>query len=199
MKHITPYKHIIKKSAFSLAFAGAIFLGPQSTMASPSVIEGPNIVSSHNEKFSLKGDKKTVVVFLSAKCPCSHSHLSELQQLEQKYSEKFQFVAIHSNADEPIELSKPYFSQAQLGFSVIEDSNQELANQLQAYKTPHAFIFLENGQKVYEGGVSDSHDCKKAKHLYLREALEDITANKAVRNSEGRTLGCVISRGKNSF
>lgn len=141
------------------------------------------------------GKKGLVIVFLSAKCPCSNSHVTEIKELSKKYTE-FSFVAVHSNSDENKDLSKPYFTKADFLFPVIEDKNTELADQFQAFKTPHAFVFLPSGELVYQGGVSNSRDCEKSDRKYLREALGDIQSGQSVKTTEGRTLGCSIFRGK---
>ncbi len=158
-------------------------------------IEGKNLLTDAKVHVDSADKKGMVVVFLSAKCPCSNSHNIELRDLAQNYKE-FNFVAIHSNFDEGKELSKPYFEKAAFPFPVIEDEKAKLADQLQALKTPHAYIFASNGDVLYQGGVSNSKDCAKADRKFLREALEDLHSAKQVKTPEGRTLGCAISRGE---
>ncbi len=158
---------------------------------------GQDIISAKSMNISADGKKGLVVVFLSAKCPCSNSHVTELKELAAKYTD-FAYVAIHSNADESRELAKPYFEKAGFSFPVLEDKKNELADLLQAFKTPHAFILLPSGIVAYQGGVSNGADCTKSDRKYLREALEDIQVGRIVRTPESRTLGCVIFRGENN-
>ena len=158
-------------------------------------IEGTDLLKAENLKIESKNKKGLVVIFLSARCPCSHSHISEIKKLFTDYPD-FSFVAIHSNADENKEEAKPYFEKMNLPFSVIQDEKTHWADTLKAYKTPHAFIFKADGSIAYQGGVSSSRNCEKADRLYLREALEDLQAHKTVRTPEGRTLGCSIARGE---
>jgi len=167
------------------------------TSAAPQIkfIEGRSLLTDERVQVDSEDKKGLVVVFLSAKCPCSNSHNIELRDLAQSYKE-FNFVAVHSNVDEGKELSKPYFEKAALPFPVIEDENSQIADKLRALKTPHAFIFSPSGDVLYQGGVSNSKDCAKADRKFLREALEDLHAGKPVRTPEGRTLGCSISRGE---
>lgn len=161
-------------------------------------IEGKSLLTDTKVRTDSSSKKGLVVIFLSAKCPCSNSHNIELRNLAQTYKE-FNFVAVHSNLDETKDLSKPYFEKAAFPFPIIEDENTKLADQLQALKTPHAYIFAPTGEMLYQGGVSNSSDCAKADRKFLREALEDLHAGKPVRTPEGRTLGCAISRGENKF
>lgn len=139
-------------------------------------------------------DKKAlVVIFLSAKCPCSNSHVVEVQKLANEYPD-FRFLAIHSNADELKENAKNYFQQKALSFPVVADENSQIADILRANKTPHSFVISKDGQILYQGGVTNSADAARADRHFLKEALEEIHQGKKVSVAEGRTLGCAIIR-----
>ncbi len=150
---------------------------------------------SSNVTVSAESKKAMVVVFLSAKCPCSDSHIQELKGLRRDFPE-FSFVAVHSNIDEGSDLSVPYFKKANLPFPILQDQKSELANRYQAAKTPHAFVVRPNGEIAYQGGVSSSKHFDKADRKYLREAIDDIQNSRPVKTPKGRALGCVISRGE---
>lgn len=152
-----------------------------------------------NEKITVTGEgkKALVVVFLSAKCPCSNSHIQELKSLAEAYKD-FSFVAVNSNVDESLSFAKNYFVAQELPFPILRDQNTEFADHYHASKTPHAFIVLPSGELAYQGGVSSSHRFEKAEHKYLREALNDLQNNRKVKTPEGRALGCAISRGDNN-
>lgn len=134
-------------------------------------------------------------MFLSAKCPCSISHEETLKDLAQEFKD-FAFVGVHSNVDEDPEMAQKHFAEAKLPFKVIEDSQAKLANLYKANKTPHAFVVSPKGEILYRGGVTDSKNAGMARTYFLKEALTDIQNGRAVRRSEGRTLGCTISRGE---
>lgn len=159
-----------------------------------TLIKGRDLVTDENVQVNSQDKKGMVIVFLSAKCPCSNSHNEELRSLHETFKE-FNFLVSHSNLDEAPELAKSYFKKLAFAFPVIHDEKAKLADELKAYKTPHAFVFSREGEILYQGGISNSNDCKKADKKYLREALEDLHAGKTVRTPEGRTLGCAISRG----
>lgn len=141
------------------------------------------------------GKKGEVVVFMSAKCPCSNSHVAILKKLAKDYP-GFSFVAVHSNVDEAKELTQEYFKKVDLPFPVIQDDGARIADVYKAFKTPHAFVVGPDGKTLYQGGVTNSHNGESADRNYLREALADLEAGRAVKTAEGRTLGCAISRGE---
>lgn len=134
-----------------------------------------------------------VIIFLSAKCPCSNSHIAEIKTLSKEFSQ-FQFVAVHSNKEEELSLAQNYFKSLDLSFPIIEDDNFSLADQFQAMKTPHAFVFNTKGELQFKGGVSDSRQFANSEIKYLRLALEDVAAQKKLRYPHARTLGCAITR-----
>jgi peroxiredoxin len=160
------------------------------------VISGINLLNSQFFSVNLSEVKKaTVVMFLSAKCPCSASHQEALNSLSEKFGPLgYTFVAINSNANEDLEFSKKYFQKAKLKFPVIKDSNSEIANHFSAYKTPHVFIVNPKGEILFQGGVDNSKVAEKASRFYLKDALESIQNGELPREKEVRVLGCEIKR-----
>lgn len=158
-------------------------------------LEATDLFSKKDLHITVQNKKAAVVAFLSAKCPCSNSHMQELSSLAKEYTD-FEFLAVHSNADEDEVTTKTYFTENKLPFPVAQDQGAKLANQFKALKTPHVFVVSAGGEILYQGGVSSSKDFDRADRKYLREALSDLHAGKPVKTPEGRTLGCVISRGE---
>lgn len=176
-----------------LLFAGVI-LTSISLTAQAFEVRGKSLFDEKEIRVGTDAKKGVVVVFLSAICPCSQSHTEEIAKLSQDFPE-FHFVGVHSNADEGKDVALPYFNKSKLPFPIIQDRDAKIANEFKALKTPHAFVVLNDGSTVYQGGVSSSRDFSHADQKYLREALSDLKAGRKVKISEGRTLGCIISRG----
>lgn len=133
------------------------------------------------------------VVFLSAKCPCSNSHVEHLNELQKKYPQ-VQFVGIHSNSDENKDDSVTYFSNRGFSYPVLHDANGQWADELKALKTPHAYLISPQGEILFHGGVTSSNDAKRAKEFFLRDALQAFASNKEISKKEARALGCAITR-----
>lgn len=137
--------------------------------------------------------KVRVLVFLSARCPCSNSHIAELNSIVEDFPD-VEMMGVHSNQDENRSLTENYFKNIGLKFSVYEDKGAKLADQYKAFKTPHAYVLNKNQEIIFQGGVSNSHELSRADRKYLREAIEDVLANRPVRTAKAKSLGCVISR-----
>ncbi len=139
--------------------------------------------------------KARVWVFLSAKCPCSNSHIDKLRQAASEFSSQgFEFIGVHSNQDEEEDLARSYFRSIDLGFPVFRDPGAKVADRFGALKTPHVFVEAPDRTILYEGGVDDSKSASSTTANYLRDALLEIQAGKEVSRRRTRSLGCVISR-----
>lgn len=180
----------MKELLFLLIFAFS-FSAVAATSALKTIPTMPAVGGS-----AVKLDPKAkgyVVVFVSAKCPCSNSHIAELKELASQFKE-FQFFGVHSNIDETKEMTESYFKKADLPFPLVHDHKAALADELKAYKTPHAFVLSPDGEILYQGGVTNSSNAPKATEHFLKAALEDLKDGRKVKIANGRTLGCVISR-----
>lgn len=180
-----------------------LLLASLTTHASvPEVIRGVDLVSHEAVELPVtraveKTHKASVIVFLSAKCPCSNSHESKLEAIRKEFqSQGFSFLGVHSNQDEPLSLALEHFKASPLTLPIIRDDNAALANQLGALKTPHVFVIAPSRKILYQGGIDDSHISADAKAQYLEAALRSILVGKEPAQAQTRTLGCMISRKK---
>ena len=160
-------------------------------------IQGIDLISGKSVKLKSPSESSqkrgTVIVFLSAKCPCSKSHEPVIEKLSKEFSD-FQFIAIHSNQDESVEFAKKHFMESGLSIPIIQDVGARLANELKALKTPHVFVVGPESQCWFNGGIDDTRKADRAKKEYLREALLELQKGKEPTEKVVRTLGCVIKR-----
>lgn len=137
----------------------------------------------------------TVVVFVSAKCPCSASHELALKQLSEEFSPQgVQFIGIHSNADESAEMTRAHFTGSAIPFPILQDQASEWANRFGALKTPHSYVVSPAGEILFQGGVDDSHNAAQAKTPHLKNAILAVKDGKKPNPNRVRALGCSIRR-----
>jgi peroxiredoxin len=181
---------------FALWACAFVFAFEARAIPSPVEISGVNLTNGKVIRVAARESSKGVVlVFLSARCPCSASHQERLKELSNEFeSQGFRFVGVHSNSDEPVEMARKHFEESHLPFPILQDDGSKIANEYGALKTPHAFVLNPEGRVVFQGGVDDSHIAQTAKKHYLREALLAIAAGKEPPQKEVRALGCVIKR-----
>jgi len=140
-----------------------------------------------------EAEKGTVVIFLSATCPCSNGHVSYLKNLKELWPQ-FKFISIHSNPDENQKTTKKYFKEVGPNFEVLQDEETKLANMFGAYRTPHAYVISKNGEILYQGGVTNSSHPSKADIHYLSDALTSVHKGERIKVDKSRVLGCEIER-----
>lgn len=157
-----------------------------------AAITGKDLFSGKVQAIS-QGAKGTVIVFMSATCPCSNSHTEILRKIADEFKE-FSFLVVHSNADESLDKAKSYFGNLKFPFPVLQDEGFKLADEFKANKTPHAFVISNDGKIIFRGGITNSTEGESADKNFLRDALLDVRNGRAVRVAQSRSLGCAISR-----
>lgn len=129
------------------------------------------------------------LIFLSKDCPCSRSHVEHLEKLSAKHP-SVHFYGVISQAQPPKE-GLEYFKN--LKIPVIKDPKQVLVKRFKALKTPHVTLF-KNKTIVYEGGVSNSRNFKRASKHFLKESIEALVQGAKAPYRYGESLGCYIKR-----
>lgn len=179
---IQPIVFLVLFSKFSLACSSKPFAGTDLRTG-----------GSFSSEVAQKNSKGLVVVFLSAKCPCSRSHEGSIESLAKEFK-TFSFVGVHSNTDEDEGLASLHFKEAGFSFPIIRDRQAKIANDFGALKTPHVFVVGPKGECWFNGGVDDTKESSKAKKFYLKQALVDLSQGQEPKEKTSRTLGCAIKR-----
>lgn len=79
---------------------------------------------------------------------------------------------------------------------VLLDPTGEVGRQYSAKTTPHMFVVAPDGKLIYMGGIdsipsSDADDIAKATP-YLKVAMNEAMAGKAISNASTRPYGCSV-------
>lgn len=160
---------------------------PQNDFSNISGKDHSNKEISH--RFS--DSKATVVIFLSAYCPCSNSHVPIIKDLAKSFPE-YKFIGVHSNANEKRNRALKYFTENNFGFEIIHDQSGDIARKFGAVKTPHVFIINAKGENIYTGSVTDASMASSAKKFHLEAALKNLRIGKLPETPKRKTLGCYI-------
>lgn len=141
--------------------------------------------------------KATAVVFVSTKCPVSNAYNERFKELYRDYSGKnVQFVFVNANANEPESEIAAHSKANGFAFQVYKDTNNQLADKLNAQYTPEVFLFDSKGTLVYHGRIDDSREVPGIKSRDARVALDAVLAGSAVPVAETKAFGCTIKRAK---
>lgn len=157
-------------------------------------ISGQSLQNKQDVSYQINEFKKDVVIiFLSKDCPCSKGNLSYINELSKNYP-NFKFIGIHAKKDSTIEQLRDYLADKKINFEMINDNDMKMTNAFGALKTPHAFILNQQGEIIYNGGITNTTFPENAKTFYLKNTLNEITNNQPISKSETKTFGCFIVR-----
>ena len=142
----------------------------------------------------LKGEKGSVVVFLSAQCPVVKAYNERINQIAADYKAKgINFIGINSNSSESLELVKSHAEET-YKFPVLIDKNNVLADAFGANVTPEMFYLDEKNILVYHGAIDNDKSGKNITINYLRDAFDLNLAGKSVVKTTANAFGCSIKR-----
>ena len=153
--------------------------------------------------------KIVVLDFWSISCPVSVGYEARMKAFHADCAKKgVVFLAIDPNhtevdadADDPYGRIKAYVKKAEVGFPVLVDHGNVVADRFGAKTTPHLFVIDREGKLRYTGALDDDSAGKKAKkgekvQTYAADAVAALLAGKAPETSSTPPVGCSIKRVK---
>jgi len=145
----------------------------------------------------LKGEKATVVVFVSFDCPVSTGYAQPLAELARAYQGRgVSFLGVSVTDDEGAGQAARRAREFGLPFPVFHDAGHAV----QAFHvevTPEAFLLDAGLVLRYRGRVDDRYAARlkpraRVGRRDLRQALEELLAGRAVSRPATRAVGCPV-------
>ena len=140
-----------------------------------------------------------VVAFLGTECPLVKLYAKRLDDIRKEFQTKsVGMIAVNSNQQDSITEIQHFVRTHKVGFPVLKDVGNKLADQFKAERTPEIFVLDERREVVYHGAIDDQFTYgiqkSKSRNNYLIDALEELTSGKAVTTPETDSVGCIIGR-----
>jgi hypothetical protein len=80
-------------------------------------------------------------------------------------------------------------------FTYALDKDHKLADAYGATRTPHVYLMDKNNKLVFVGAIDDnSRNREDVDAYYIKDALADLSAGRAIATPTSRALGCTIKR-----
>lgn len=138
----------------------------------------------------------TVLVFISADCPCLAAHLDRLRAMAATYSPRgVQFFGVDSEVGASPERAASEAQSLALPFPVLVDPGAKLANAVGAEYATYTVVVDREGRVHYRGGIdTDKRKLHDDATTYVADALDDLLAGKPPRRAEGKALGCSLRK-----
>jgi len=155
----------------------------------------PDASGTPHSLASLRGQKGTVIIWVSTQCPVSNSYNERMEALATKYqAEGYKFVGINSNkAETPEEIAK-HSKEHGFTFPVLKDDGNKIADLYGASVTPEVYVVDASGVLRYHGRIDDSMKPAGVTTKDLDEALAALGAGKDLKKAESKAFGCTIKR-----
>jgi peroxiredoxin len=145
--------------------------------------------------YDYAGEKGTVVLIIATRCPISLDYDQRMAELAREYTAKgFSVVGINPNRQEPAEEAAQHAKDKNLGFPVLKDHGNRVADYLGASVTPEAYVFDNTWTLRYWGRIDDSRNPANISSRDLRAALDALLAGEPVLVTQTKAFGCTIKR-----
>ncbi len=146
-----------------------------------------------------KGKKAVAVIFIATQCPYSNAFTGVMAKLAREYARRgVDVVGINANKTEPSAQVAEHARAHNLGFPVLKDEDNVIADRLGASVTPEVFLLDSTWTLRYHGALGNSaHPTTKADEASdaeFRPALEAVLAGQTVAKTETKAFGCTIKR-----
>ncbi len=159
----------------------------------------PGVDGKNHQPGEFKDAKVLIVVFTCNHCPYVTGSQDRVDQLYGEYAPKgVRMIAINSNetVDHPNDSFEHMVERAKklgLKYPYVRDESQDVARAYGALRTPHFYVFDAGRKLRYTGRIDNSpRDAAKAVTHELRDALDDLLADRAVRVPLTNPIGCNV-------
>ena len=206
MKAVTRQTFIagLAVTAFSLASGAALAQGPAKP-GSPAPAFSIVDVDGKPQKLSDYAGKTVILEWTNHDCPYVRKHYnSATMQTLQKDMAKEGIVWLsvisspageqgHVDAAKAKELTK---TRDAAPASILLDPKSQLARAYGAQTTPHMYIIDPKGTLAYAGAIDDKPSASASSldgaKSYVRQAVAELKAGKAVSEPATKAYGCVV-------
>ncbi|MBZ5514638.1 MAG: redoxin domain-containing protein [Acidobacteriia bacterium] len=149
--------------------------------------------------YDIQGKKAVAVIFLATQCPYSNAFNHVMADVAREYAGRgVAVIGINANKTEPAAQVAEHAREHNLGFPVLKDEGNIIANRLGASVTPEVFLLDSNWILRYHGALGNSAqpttNPEKASDDEVRPALEAVLAGQTVARAETKAFGCTIKR-----
>jgi peroxiredoxin len=145
--------------------------------------------------YNYKDSKAVVIIFIATRCPVSNGYNERMEKLFEDYKDKnVTFLGINSNKQESVDEIAEHAKKNDLHFTILKDPGNKIADEFEASFTPEIYVLNSNFEILYHGRIDDSRRGDNIQHQDLRNALNEILADKKVSFQETKAFGCTIKR-----
>ncbi|MBI3839287.1 MAG: redoxin domain-containing protein [Planctomycetia bacterium] len=182
----------------------------RATAAEPKTFIGQKLANftlkdHRGQPHSLDEAKSKIVVlaFLGTECPLCKVYAPRLAELAKEYEARgVAFLGVDSNRQDAVTEIASYARVHEIGFPILKDLNQVVADQVGATRTPEVVVLDTQRVIRYRGRIDDQYGFKSnsnyqkaaATDRNLAVALDELLSAKPVSKPQSQVAGCLIGR-----
>ena len=142
-----------------------------------------------------------VIAFLGVECPLAKLYAARLNDLQQQLADRqVAIVAVDANPQDALTEMAAFARRVDFSYPFLRDSQQELATQLGATRTPEVFVLDRQRRVRYQGRIDDQYGIgyvrQSAEKQFLRQAIDGLLADKEPLVTHEPAVGCLIGKVK---
>jgi hypothetical protein len=136
----------------------------------------------------------TVLVFFSPNCAYQTAHDERLRLLHDQYRPRgVAFFSVDSETSGSLARDEQEARARRYPFPILRDEGARLARAVGAQYATYSVILDRDGRVLYSGAIDgDRVTLRDATPWYLRDALEDLLAGRALRVTHSEAPGCAL-------
>ena len=141
---------------------------------------------------SYPNSKGYIVIFTCNNCPYAKAYQRRIAELHNAYAQKgFPVIAINTSDSKEAIVKRA--KEQNYPYDYLHDETQEVSKAYGALKTPHVYILKKDRTVAYIGAIDNNYkDADAADKKYVRDAVESLLANKEIKITSTKAIGCTI-------
>lgn len=145
------------------------------------------------------GSQVIVLAFLGTECPLAKLYGPRLASISKKYADKgVAILGVNSNRHDSITEISAYARIHEIGFPILKDLDNRIADQVGATRTPEILILDQKRIVRYHGRVDDQYGVgyirDEPEQSFVTNAIDDLLASRSVKTASTEVVGCFIGR-----
>lgn len=150
------------------------------------------------ELATLKGEKATVVVFLSTECPVSNGYIPTLNQLQADFKKQgVRFIAIYSFGSQSAAEIAAHGKSFNVELPILCDPKASFARTTGVSISPEVVLFDATGRRQYRGRIDNRYHRRggSPRAVYssdLKDAITALLVGAPIKAAETVAIGCPI-------
>jgi peroxiredoxin len=143
----------------------------------------------------LRGQKGTLLIFISTSCPYSNAYNRRMETLHRDYASRgIRVLGINANRTEDAEEVRNHARDKGFSFPVFKDDANRVADYFGASVTPEAYLLDSENILRYHGRLDADHEKPELNSDELRQALDALLSGGTIANAGKKAFGCTIKR-----